>query len=280
MSSEKANAEDKAIEALIGASLRLPHKEEEISEEEIRRYVDQRVTLDPEHRAALEQSKPRLLKTLKAIVLGSPRPDEEHVIAKHSKGIFYRRAAFDTYVIHSLARDPNLGRTKIEKITHLTEYYCGVDFERTPVRDAAGPVDYTSRRKVESLGGKKGWYSFVEANDRRGVKYILGPNFTEALPIADRLLRARKPSVDALLQLMSPLDTRTCEVIATLYAAWNDLLLDGGSPDDADIVSEAREHWHPKKLTIPLPVWAGALQWMRERGIVPRGTGRRVRRMA
>ena len=48
------------------------------------------------------------------------------------------------------------------------------------------------------------------------------------------------------IELMRPLDTKCCEIIATLYAAWNDLLLLGKSPSDEEIVIEATEKWHQK----------------------------------
>jgi hypothetical protein len=279
MNPEEIKAEDEAIEALIGASLSVPDKDQDVTDEEIRRYVEQRVTLNSEDKAALDKSKAGLLKTIEGIVLGKPRPDQEHVTAKHSRGIFYRRAAFDAYVINALSQDPNLGRTKIEKITHLAEYHCGIDFERTPVRDAAGPVDYTSRLKAESLGRKQGWFFVVSSDERPGKKYLPGPNFNKALAIAERTLGCRKNAADSLIRLISPLDTRACEVVATLYAAWNDLLLTGVSPDDAQITSEAREHWHPEKLRIPLATWATALHWMREKQLTPTGRGKPVRRI-
>jgi hypothetical protein len=196
---------------------------------------------------------------------------------RHKKGsIFFRRAAFDAYVIHALADDKNLGRTKIEKITHLTEYHCGIDFEREPLRDAAGPVDYHSRRKVESLASKQHWYSTVDAENRPGVKYVPGPKILEALPIAKRTMGIHKAAVDVLIELMRPLDTTMCEIAATLYAAWNDLLLAGDAPTDEKIMREARENWHPKKLRIPLERWKRALDWMKEHHLVPRGIGKPV----
>jgi hypothetical protein len=61
---KNANAQDEAVEALIAASLRAPVKEQEVTKEEIRRYVDQQVTLNSDDEAALEKSK---LETVRAI---------------------------------------------------------------------------------------------------------------------------------------------------------------------------------------------------------------------
>lgn len=212
-----------------------------------------------------------------AAVVHSGRATKASPQVRHKRGsIFFRRAAFDAYVVHTLADDENLGRTKIEKITHLTEYHCGIDFEREPLRDAAGPVDYPSRRKVESLGRKQGWYFTLAAGNRPGEKYMAGPNILNALPVAERTMGQRKAAVDSLLELMRPLDTKSSEIVATLYAAWNDLLLRGISPNDDEIVTDATENWHPSKLTIARARWIRALAWMRQNLLVPKGTGKRV----
>ena len=77
MTPENAKAQKKAIEALIAASLRAPSKETEVTEEEISRYVDQRVTLSPEEEAALEKSKPALMQSIKGILQGNEQEDED-----------------------------------------------------------------------------------------------------------------------------------------------------------------------------------------------------------
>src|ERR1043166_7307072 len=181
MTPKNDKARETAVEALCAASLRCPDNEPEITEEEISRFVEQKVTLSPEDKAALAGSKADLMHAIGKILRGNAQTDEDCVKGRHTKGIFYRRAAFDAYVVHALADDENLGRTKIEKITHLTEYHCRIDFERKPVRDAAGPVDYQSRRKVESLARKLNWYSVTGAENRLGVKYEPGPKLAEAL---------------------------------------------------------------------------------------------------
>jgi hypothetical protein len=64
--------------------------------------------------------------------------------------------------------------------------------------------------------------------------------------------------------------------VATLYAAWNNLLLQGQTPDDEAIVQEARENWHASKLKIERDKFFKGLEWMRLKGLVPTGNGRYV----
>jgi type I restriction enzyme S subunit len=70
------------------------------------------------------------------------------------------------------------------------------------------------------------------------------------------------------------------EIIATLFAAWNDFLIDGHSPNDDEIVREVRENWHEEKrrfAPVKLRQW---LDWLRESGLVPTGKPPHTRHQA
>lgn len=194
----------------------------------------------------------------------------------YSPGVFYRRAAIEAYVINALQGDPYLGRTKLEKIDHLIEYHCGVDLERYPVRDAAGPDDYLSRMKLEHLANKRNWFSAHDKKDGSIVRYLPKRGFMSAAHKGSQEIGEKRNAVDNLLALMRPLDTKRCEIIATLYAAWNDFLLNDNSPSDEEIVRDVLNNWRPEKQLIPERRWLRALKWMRENALVPTGCGKPV----
>ena len=168
----------------------------------------------------------------------------------------------------------NFGHVKGEKIAHLVEAHLGIDLERRPVKDAAGPNDYPHLMKVESRARKAGFFNVK----REGARYVLhkGRQFDALLDKSKSALGDRLADVEALLELLKPLNTRQTEIVATLYAAWNNLLLDGEHPDDEAIVHEARENWHRDKLGIERGRFFKGLQWMRDKGLVPEGRGEKV----
>lgn len=168
----------------------------------------------------------------------------------------------------------NFGHVKGEKIAHLVEAHLGIDLERKPVKDAAGPNDYPHLMKIESRARKAGFFSVK----REGARYVLhkGRQFDALLNKSTGALGDRLGDIEALLELLKPLDTRQAEIVATLYAAWNNLLLDGEHPDDEAIVHEARENWHRDKLGIERGRFFKGLQWMRDKGLVPEGRGEKV----
>ncbi len=61
MTPENDTAQEQALEALIAASLRAPGKQP-VTENELKRFVEQQVTLSAEDEAALQKAKPTLKK--------------------------------------------------------------------------------------------------------------------------------------------------------------------------------------------------------------------------
>lgn len=165
---------------------------------------------------------------------------------------------------------------KAEKIVHLVEAHLGIDLERMPVKAAAGPNDYPHLKKVESRARKASWFDVRQAKTGGAHTYYRKSSFDALLDKTAAALGERAAEVNALINLLLPMDTRQAEIVATLYAAWNNLLLLGRSPGDEDIVYEARENWHASKLEIKRERFFKALEWMREHGLIPAGRGRYV----
>ncbi|HKJ31070.1 MAG TPA: restriction endonuclease subunit S, partial [Balneolales bacterium] len=169
-----------------------------------------------------------------------------------------------------------LGHVKAEKISHLAESHLGIELDRNPKRLAAGPADFPHLKKVEHRARMKRW--FTKKNQKIGYSYIPGDNMTEIIQTVNEKLGSKKDQVDELIKLFLPLDKVRSEVVATLYAAWNDLLADGITPSDDKIVLEAstEEHWSKEKEKIPKENFYKALDWMKEKKLVPDGRGKRT----
>jgi hypothetical protein len=154
MTPKNATAQEKAVEALIAASLRAPDMETEVTQDEISRYVDQRVTLSSEDRAALEQSKPGVMQAIKSILLGNEQEDHapaarpakaeraEHFEPSH------RRCASSEFVeailiaqITRLVATPQypLGHLRQNKMVYFAHRKAEEDVGEYFLKKAAGP---------------------------------------------------------------------------------------------------------------------------------------------
>ena len=95
----------------------------------------------------------------------------------------------------------------------------------------------------------------------------------DALSVAlgDKLVGLRD-----MVDLFKDMNTEATEAVVTLYAVWNDALIDGQQPDDAAIIRGFLQDWHPEKGKFrqdDLQTWLG---WMRRHGIIPHGSGPRT----
>jgi type I restriction enzyme S subunit len=180
------------------------------------------------------------------------------------------------YQLHEKhGKQTGFGHVKAEKIAHMVEAFAGIDLERSPIKDAAGPNDYPHLMRVVHRAKKAGFFSFTRAEGSayRVTKYR---NFDALVERTCQALGARKAHVESLLKLMLPMSSQQAEIFSTVYAAWNNLLLDRQAITDKKIVLEARDNWHPDKMSIQRERFFKAIKWMRENNFVPLGKGRKV----
>lgn len=169
----------------------------------------------------------------------------------------------------------DFGHVKAEKIAHMVEAFVGVDLGRTPVRDAAGPNDFPHLKKVEHRANKAGYLTFAR-QESGGYRITKKSGFDSLVTKTRTALGNRNQDLDRLLDLMTPMSTKQAEIFATVFAAWNNLLMDGEPINDERIVRAAREEWHSDKLSIPRDKFFMAIEWIRAKGLCPEGKGKRV----
>ena len=181
------------------------------------------------------------------------------------------------YESHEQAnKQKHFGHVKAEKISHMLEALAGIDLGREPIKDAAGPNDFKHLQKVEFRADKAGFFTFTK-RAQGGYTFTKGPQFDSIVSRTRKALGDLSQKVDKVIQLMLPMDTQEAEIFATVYAAWNNLLLNKQPITDERIVTEARENWHPEKLKIPREKFFDAIRWMQENEIRADGRGKIVK---
>ena len=167
------------------------------------------------------------------------------------------------------------GRVKAQKVLSLAESVGRMELGRNPIKQAAGPHDEAHMRRVQAWAEDAGAFRFEE-RDGGGYTFIRGRNYDVALERARDLLGDRLQNLQRFLPLTVKMRSRQAEVLATVHAAWNNLLSDGSMPSDEDIVRASREDWHRKKLNIPRNMFFDAIALIRREGIEPDGTAKYV----
>lgn len=181
-------------------------------------------------------------------------------------------------IIRLCAAKPTFGRVKMQKLVYLAEAHLGIDeIGGDYSREAAGPLDRSLVQAVERSLQAEGIVDVHQEGIGSLVTYTFTGRTKEIKEAADNTLGARCTALRDLLMKVGDLDTLSVEAIATLYAVWNDALIDGETPDEIEIIRQVLEEWHPEKAekfnSEALSSW---LAYMRRNSIIPQGRGPRT----
>ena len=174
-------------------------------------------------------------------------------------------------------RQKTFGHVKAQKSLHLTESIAGLDLGRQPQVRQAGPHDQAHFNRVETWAAQNDIFRFEQRRTgKRGYDFIRGKNYAAFLSEAETLLADYQAGLSRFLPLMTHMSTEEAEVFTTVHAAWNNLLVDGKTPSDEDVVWAAREGWHDSKTNIDRQKFFNAIRIIRRHDLEPDGSAKFV----
>jgi len=182
-------------------------------------------------------------------------------------------------IIHRHQNTKRFGRIKNQKLLYLAEAHAGItELQGNYLRWAAGPYDAALTDEVDRSIEAASYFRAQPADrDGQGIAYVplskAGQHSSDLKALLGDRLDALRKTVD----LLHDFETESVEAIATLYAVWNDALIDGEMPDDERIIRGVLNEWHEKKAEkFQRPDLEHWLDWMRRNDFVPHGQSPRT----
>jgi restriction endonuclease S subunit len=172
-------------------------------------------------------------------------------------------------------REATYGRVKAQKTLHLIESMGGIDLGRQPMKDAAGPNDFQHMLNAEEWAKQHQFFKFVK-RPAGGYDFKKLSRYGQMMSRASETLKPVESTLKRIVDILVPMDTDGAELLATVHAAWNNLILNGAEITEDAIVREAREDWHPDKLKIPEYKFRDMIKFIRNNGFIPDGSAKRV----
>ncbi len=184
----------------------------------------------------------------------------------------FKRTVLAAEIVCQMHTDNTFGRVKFQKCLYLTEHILQLsEFKGHYHRDAAGPLDNRLMHSVEGQMKRLKWFEALNVAGR--VIYVPMEKVDGYKQYFQRYWGNLRTRVQELIEILRPMNTEQAEIVATLFAAWNDLIIIGKPLDDSIILDEVLNKWHPQKADITRERWLIALDWMRNKGLVPQGYG-------
>ncbi|GLK79085.1 restriction endonuclease subunit S [Methylopila turkensis] len=178
-------------------------------------------------------------------------------------------------IIDRSAHQATFGRTKLQKLLYLVEAHANVnELAGRYVRMPYGPLDQDMIDEIEGAAADMG-FAVDDPGNRKMVRYRpVAARGRSRGELAEWLGDDRVAKLDKLITDFADLDTRAAEAVATLYAVWNDALIDGETPSDDWIVNGFLTAWNKTKAeNFDRHELPHRLGWMRRHGLVPTGAG-------
>ena len=162
------------------------------------------------------------------------------------------------------------GKVQLQKLLYLLDIHVGMNVDTKYYRYEHGPYDRQLDRYIDVLI-KNRWY---EQRHDNGEILIKGKNHDEFVRKYKNQFREKQMEINQLIDALRDMKTSQLERIATLYAVWNDFILEGEShPTDEKILHEVVTNWTANKANPQDGTWKLSLEKMKKLGIIPTGKG-------
>lgn len=185
------------------------------------------------------------------------------------------KARFAQAILMSKILDSNvsyMGRVKLEKMLFTIEHSLGFDFDTEYHREAAGPLDSSIYECEKIISRNTKWF-YVNSSSY-GVSYKPQKDMSNYKKYYERYFSDYNEEIERIIAVFKNYSLEKAEIIATLYGAWNDFIIDKKQFTDEDIVIEVLTNWNDSKKRFSKEVWLRAIESMRKNNIVPKGYGK------
>ena len=163
------------------------------------------------------------------------------------------------------------GKIYNQKVLYLLNTYLGLNLGVQYYRYKHGPYDVMLDSYIDTLV-ENGWCVKTIKNGAENLE--IGPNYDVFEKEYGSYFSEHDAEIENFIQFVQPMKRSQIERVATLFAVWNDMILDGNNtPTDAEIVYEVMSGWTENKANFAYDTWLGTLNKMRTNGIIPKGQG-------
>lgn len=187
------------------------------------------------------------------------------------KGKGFAKQVLAGKIVSEFKDDPHFTNIKFQKIQFMAEHIIGANINLNYYYQTAGPYDNVFMNAIFGHFKKNKWFSthdkrFVPLENHQKIEGYYQGYFG---PAKDRLTW--------LFELLYPKTESESEIIATLYAVWNNRIIEGRPSTEEDLFGDFYQ-WSDRKLDYTEEQLAIALKWLRDHEMEPKGFGNLIKK--
>lgn len=188
------------------------------------------------------------------------------------KANIFQKATLVAEIVDQCHTDNTFGTVKCQKVIYLCEMHAQLrSLQTTYYRYPAGPFNYNLFHGTINFIENKNWFKKVKKDI--GARFLPADNQEEYSQYFASYWGKKKDEIYSVIDLLRPLYTHDAELVATLYAVWNDLILEGVGTEEYDIVQRFYQ-WNISKEKFLEKDCYRTLAWMKKVTLIPIGFGK------
>lgn len=174
-------------------------------------------------------------------------------------------------IVSEFRNDPNFSSIKFQKVQFLAEHIIEVDLNLNYYYQSAGPYDNRFMHTIYTDFRKQKWFDcqnsrFIPLEKQGKIEVYFQGYFA---PAQKRLAR--------LFELLSPMSEAEAEIIATVYAVWNNRLIERRTVGEDELMEDFYL-WSDRKHQYTKEQISSGIKWLYDNQIVPRGFGKLIKK--
>lgn len=185
-----------------------------------------------------------------------------------------KRDLLGGYLINQADLKKGFGHLKFIKHMVMAEYFSETEMPTAYHQHKNGPYDKAFMQQWAYRLKKNEW--FEEYKVGKGFGYKPLAKAQEIGELFEQVFAEKKEKIDFVVRLMNKTTSDQAEIIATVYAVWNDLLINQMKVNETEI-KKFFFKWsdHKKNAFTPKQV-VDCYNWMIKQGLIPKGTGKAI----
>lgn len=174
-------------------------------------------------------------------------------------------------IVSEFKEDPNFTDIKFQKIQFLAEHIIEADLNLNYYYQVAGPYDNRFMHTIHNDFGKQKWFDcrnrqFIPLEKQEKIEEYYSGYFASA-----------QEQLNKLFKLLYQTSEAEAEIIATLYAVWNNRIIEGRTVADEELIEDFYK-WSDRKQQYTEEEVLNGLQWLRTHQMEPKGFGKLIKK--
>lgn len=174
-------------------------------------------------------------------------------------------------IISLFKNDPHFTDIKFQKIQFLAEHIIQANLNLNYYYQAAGPYDNVFMHTIYNDLKKNKWY------DCKDKKFTALEKHVKIEEYYQNYFGPTTGQLDKLFRLLSGATEAKSEIVATIYAVWNNFIIEGKPVTENELIQSFYD-WSERKHQYSQAQVIEGLQWLRENKLEPTGFGKLIKK--